>query len=157
MWQGYFTIAWRALRRDGRYAALNVVGLAIGIAVTLVIALFIQHKLSFDRFHNDADRIYRIVQQDSILGHPVATVPRGLPHHVENRFPEVEAATVLFRYGRNAVTYDGRTLFIDDRFGVDHHFFDIFSFEVLRGAPEEALARPGPAHRVHCAAHLWHG
>jgi putative ABC transport system permease protein len=144
MWQSYFTIAWRALRRDGRYAALNVAGLAIGIAVTLVIALFIDHKLSFDRFHDGADRIYRITQQDPRIG-PVATVPRGLPHRVESRFPEVEAATVLFRYGRNAITYDGRTLFIDDRFGVDRHFFDVFSFEVLRGTPEEALARPGQA------------
>ena len=144
MWQSYFTIAWRALRRDGRYAALNVAGLAIGIAVTLVIALFIDHKLRFDRFHDGADRIYRIVQQDPRIG-PVATVPRGLPHRVETRFPEVEAATVLFKYGRNAVTYDGRTLFIDDRFGVDRHFFDVFSFEVLRGAPEAALARPGHA------------
>jgi len=62
MWQSYFTIAWRALRRDGRYAALNVAGLATGIAVTLVIALFIDHKLRFDRFHDGADRIYRITQ-----------------------------------------------------------------------------------------------
>ena len=144
MWQSYFTIAWRALRRDGRYAALNVAGLATGIAVTLVIALFIDHKLSFDRFHDGADRIYRITQQDPRIG-PVATVPRGLPHRVESRFPEVEAATVLFRYGRNAITYDDRTLFIDDRFGVDRHFFDVFSFEVLRGAPEAALTRPGHA------------
>lgn len=75
----------------------------------------------------------------------VATVPRGLPYRVETCFPEVEAATVLFRYGRNAISYNGRTLFIDDRFGVDRHFFDVFSFEVLRGAAEAALARPGHA------------
>lgn len=143
MWQSYFTIAWRALRRDGRYAALNVAGLTIGIAVTLVIALFIHHKLSFDRFHDGADRIYRIIQQDSILGHPVATVPRGLPGRIVRDVPEVEHATAPSNYGRELITARGTPFFVENVLGADDHFFDVFSFKLLRGSAEQALAQPG--------------
>ena len=144
MWQSYFTIAWRTLRRDGRYAALNVAGVMIGIAVTLVIALFIHHKLSFDRFHEDADRIYRIIQRDHpIIEADVARVPRGLPGRIARDVPEVEHATALSNYDRELITARGTPFFVENVLGADDHFFDVFSFELVRGSAEQALSQPG--------------
>ncbi|MDZ4699981.1 MAG: ABC transporter permease [Rhodothermales bacterium] len=61
MLQSYFTIAWRSLRRQAGYAAINLFGLALGIACFLLAILFIRHEYSFDTYHPDADRLYRLV------------------------------------------------------------------------------------------------
>jgi putative ABC transport system permease protein len=63
MLRNYFTIALRGLRRRPGYAALNLVGLAVGMACCLLIGLYVQNEFSYDRFHPDADRTVRVVQR----------------------------------------------------------------------------------------------
>jgi putative ABC transport system permease protein len=145
MIRSYVTIAWRNLRRDAGYTALNGAGLALGLAASLVIALFIYHKLSYDRFHEAADRIYRVIQSDvpHIEG-GLAQVPYGLPQRIVDDVPDVEQATALRAYrGRNLLARGDVAVDVDNIFRVDAHFFDVFSFRVLRGAAGEALSQPG--------------
>lgn len=61
MFKNYFTIALRNLKRNKIFSLINIAGLAIGISASLVIYLIVQHELSYDKFHKDGDRIYRVV------------------------------------------------------------------------------------------------
>jgi putative ABC transport system permease protein len=63
MFKNYFKIAWRSLTRNKSYAAINVTGLAVGIAVCMVIFIIIQFQTSFDNFHSKKDRIYRVLTE----------------------------------------------------------------------------------------------
>src|SRR3989337_489730 len=63
MFKNYFTIAVRNLKRNKIFSLINIAGLAIGISASLVIYLIVQHELSYDKFHKDGDRIYRVVSK----------------------------------------------------------------------------------------------
>ncbi len=89
MLKNYLKIALRHLHRHKGYAFINIVGLAVGLAVCLVIGLFAQFKLSYDRFHPNADRVYRLYQAYEERG-DMATTPPGIAQVLETTFPEVE-------------------------------------------------------------------
>ena len=60
MWKNYLLIAWRTLKRDKLFAALNIIGLAIGVVACMLIYIYVQDELSFDAHHRKAGRIFRI-------------------------------------------------------------------------------------------------
>lgn len=115
MFKNYFTIAFRHLRRQKLYSVINILGLAVGIACFLIILIFIQHELSYDRFHTNADRIYRVVQQQPgsiYLGTDrFAVTPAPLASTLVQEFPEVKHAT--------SVDDGSALLSLDDR-----HFYE---------------------------------
>ena len=125
MLKNYLTIALRNLRRHKGYAFINIAGLGVGLAVCLVIGLFAQFKLSYDRFHPNADRVYRLYQaleeRDNI-----ATTPPGIAQALETTFPEVEQATVVHRPGRHLFTLDTDQFFVDQVIATDEYFFEVF-------------------------------
>ena len=138
----YLKIAYRNLVRRKSYAAINVLGLAIGLAACLVIGLFVRHELSYDRFHPNADRVYRVVHPspDGDGGQP--RVPPGLAQVVESRFPEVEHATEVSWPRTTLMALGAERRYVDDVVTADDNFFDVFPFELLRGNPEIVLAGP---------------
>ena len=142
MLTNYLKIAYRNLVRQKGYAFINVAGLAVGLAACLVIALFVRHELSYDRFHPNADRVYRVVQPapDGEGGQP--RVPPGLAQVVESRFPEVEHATEVNWPRTTLVALGGERNYVDDVVTVDDTFFGVFPFKLLRGNPKTALAGP---------------
>lgn len=136
MLRNYLTTAWRNLLRQRLYAVINVVGLALGMASCIVLYLYVQHELSYDRYHANAERLYRIVS-----GTSAATSLRLAPF-VENHFGEQVVAGRLTREARTFVgpggdlLREGRVLFADPS------IFEIFSFSVLQGDPAAALVAP---------------
>ena len=64
----YFKIAWRNIIKKPGYATINIIGLAVGMACSLLLLLWVAHELSYDRFHANADDLYRVVQDDALLG-----------------------------------------------------------------------------------------
>lgn len=144
MVQNYLKTAFRSVRRRPGTALINMAGLAVAIACSLVIFLFIRHELSYDRFHEKADRIYRLTferQRETGLVRVGTTAPPMGPAIVE-RFPEVERA-VRFRYAREVLLSHGDRRFYEDRlFYVDSTFFDVFTFPLRRGDPATALRDP---------------
>ena len=142
MLQNYVLVAWRNLRSRVGPTAINVVGLAVGLAACLLIGLWVQHEFSYDDFHPDADRIYRLASDVKLQDRALqkADAPAPLASVVENEIPEVVAAT-HFRH-REAVTIQRRGQAFADRSVVyaDSTFFNVFGgFELLRGSPETAL------------------
>ncbi|MEM9666413.1 MAG: ABC transporter permease [Bacteroidota bacterium] len=141
MLKNYGKIAWRNVRQHTGYTALNIAGLATGLAVCLLIALFVQHELSYDRFHANADRTYRVV---SGLGgeQRLSSSARLAPTLVAD-FPEVEyGLRISMHWPEVLVRHEGELRYEDQFFFVDSTFFDVFSFPLVHGDPATALTRP---------------
>ncbi len=144
MFRNYLKIAWRNLMKNKGYSAINIGGLAIGMACFLMIAMFIKHELSYDTYHENADNIYRVAhhyndndkQSKQIWGNaPVADALKA-------DFPDV-LETVKFS-GRSEVLlkYQERKFQEDNCFYVDETVFDVFSWPLLAGNPKTALVAP---------------
>src|SRR5687767_6088205 len=99
MIKNYFKIAWRNLLRYKGFSLINILGLAIGIACCLLVGLFIMDELSYDKYHNDAGSIYRVVKDfvnDDGSRLPDATTPPAIAIAIQDNIPEIDKVTRLF-------------------------------------------------------------
>ncbi len=146
MFKNYLKIAVRNLLKYKGYSVINIGGLAIGIACCLLIALWVVHELSYDRFHSNAGRIYRvaeifrddgkIVEESAGIPFPVGpTLREAFPNLKTARFYQTFEKVPLLRHGENSF-YEPRLFFTDST------VFDIFSFELVQGNPKTALTAP---------------
>jgi putative ABC transport system permease protein len=152
MFVNYFKIAYRNLLKHKGYSAINIVGLSLGLIVSLVIAFYVIDDLTFDSFHRDADRIYRVLTLENSGGSEMTySITAGpiIPASVEN-IPEVESGVRAFGMGRPLVAAGSvpiqemnQTNAIQLRgFITEPEFFDVFSFKILSGDRENALKTP---------------
>lgn len=141
MLKNYLKVALRNILRHKAYSAINISGLAIGMASSILILLWVQNELSYDRFHTGADQTYRITCDAS--GFKAAVNPAGMPAGLQAAIPEIKntvrlshQTTTLFDAG------DNRKFEETKGFYADSTFLDIFSFPLLQGDPKTALLRP---------------
>ena len=141
MFKNYLKIVFRNLIRHPGYSAINIAGLTVGLAAFLFISLWIQDELSYDRFHERADRIYRVVRADENGEASFArTAPLFAPTLRDN-FPEVEQA-IRIKPSGSVVRY-GENLFQENYFFfADPQVFDVFTFPLLQGNSKTALNDP---------------
>lgn len=145
LFRNYFKIAWRTLASQKAFAAINIVGLAIGMASCLVIFLFVWDEYQYDRFHAKADRIYRIVNHLSSDGRQLqmARTPPAYGPALKRTFPAVEQCVRLFAFGsKELVRYADKKFLEADILLADSTFFQVFSFPLLQGDPARALQEP---------------
>jgi putative ABC transport system permease protein len=140
MFRNHIKIALRNLLRYRGYSFINIAGLAIGIAASMLIILHVIDELSYDRFHPNADRIYRVVQEQRFEGvtQQVAVIgPPVLPAIVKD-YPEVELGVRTVR--RAWMTSRGDQKFTGQRIMfADSGFFDLFGFGLIRGDARTAI------------------
>jgi putative ABC transport system permease protein len=145
MFKSYLKIAFRNLWTHKGYSFINIAGLAIGIACALFILLWVQDELSYDRFHANAKTLYR-VEQDQNSGQGKfhhSSTPYGLRSALKAEIPEIREATRVAG-GRTFLIRRGETAFFESRvLAVDPSFMKMFSFPIVRGDSETALAGPG--------------
>ncbi|MFD1144343.1 ABC transporter permease [Larkinella insperata] len=144
MIQNYFKIAWRNLVRNRAFSAINIVGLALGLATCLLISLFVLDEVSFDRFHEKSDRIVRVVFRGTVQGGKMneAHVMPPVAHTLRADYPEVQEATRL-RQGGMPQFLVGDKLFNEESMAfADSNFFQVFSFPLVQGNPKTALSQP---------------
>jgi len=144
MYKNYFTIAWRTFTRSKGYSFINISGLAIGFSACLLIALYVQHELSYDQFHQKADRIYRVDNElkfgDNHLDLAVTNPLFGETAKAE--FPQIEQTTRLRWYGSFLVK-KGEINIREDRVGwADSTLFEVFTLPMVHGNPKTALTEP---------------
>lgn len=142
MLKSYFAAALRNLFRDRAYAAINLFGLALGFAATLLIGLFVRHELSYDRAYPDSDRTYRLSMD--IKGASSTSLAVSDPRFAEALeldFPEVEFATRLRPAGGYLRQGDVEIWKPDTR-RADPDFFRMFPPRVVSGDADAALAKP---------------
>ncbi|MEQ9466379.1 MAG: FtsX-like permease family protein [Ekhidna sp.] len=146
MLKNYFNVALRNLFKHKFYSLINILGLSIGLTCFLMISLYVVDELSYDSFHSDADRIYRMDFTGNINGSEfitaLASAPAGPTMPIE--FPEVEDATRLRSSGNWIIKKkDTENAYNeDDVVYADKNFFTFWDFELLNGNPETCLERP---------------
>jgi putative ABC transport system permease protein len=144
MLRNYLTIALRSLKRQPGYTAINVFGLAIGLAACLLIGLYVRDELSYDRHHTQADRIVRVAM-DIVNGRTLEVTPTIVGPAFERTFPEVEESVRLYDIGRyNSVVVRRADRAFQERhfFYADSTVFEVFTHPFVEGTPDEALTRP---------------
>jgi len=141
MLKNYFIIATRTLSRNKIFSLINISGLTIGILSCLFAALFLREEFSFDRFHTDADRIYRVSFDNYDQQGPYATTPLPVGPALQEEIPDIQAMTRVQTI-TNYLTRFGENAFFEQMTVVDSGFFRVFSFRLLRGDPGKVLAGP---------------
>lgn len=144
MFVHYVKVMVRHLQRQRAYASINIVGLAMGLAVSLLILLYVKDELSYDRYLDHADRLYRVTFEgsDNDASIRIATTEAPLAATLVAQFPEVEQATRLRPAGPTLITDGERTFYENRVYFADSTVFDLFSFPFLFGNPQTALTQP---------------
>jgi putative ABC transport system permease protein len=142
MFKNYLKVSLRTLRRQKEYTLINVLGLALGIACSLLILLFVRDEWTHDAFHENADSIYRVNMEWKSDGvrQRWADTPVPLAPALADAFPEIEHATryyLAFTAARHEQVTEYEMLSF-----VDASFFQMFSFPFLHGAPQAAFPNP---------------
>lgn len=148
MWKNYLNTMLRGIWRHKAYSLINIFGLAIGLACCLLILLYVQFELSYDRFHAKADRIYRVSLHAVLAGNQIEAVtsPYPLAQTLVRDYPEIETAGRFRQFFRDTLVAvnDGAIRFQEPRiFHADPALLDIFDFQFLAGNPATALVDPG--------------
>lgn len=141
----YFKSAVRNLSKHPGFTAINLIGLAVGLTVTLQIFLFVQHELSYDSFHDRSEDIYRVTLDGNFSGTklnaPVTPAPMAATLVAD--FPEIEVATRIFPFTSKLMVRKDDVSFLEDKVMiVDSTFFDVLTFPFLQGSASSALNRP---------------
>jgi putative ABC transport system permease protein len=147
MIKNYLIIAWRSLRKHFTYSAINILGLSLGFATFILLATWIRHELSFDRFHEKSKQIYRASMEYSFGGQTAKTAvsPTALLPTLQKNFGEIETGVRTYNpsaWNPFIVRKDDK-LFQEGKFYyADSTFFKVFSFRLLKGNPETVLTAP---------------
>ncbi|MDE2728121.1 MAG: ABC transporter permease [Gemmatimonadota bacterium] len=145
MLRNYLSVALRNLRRHPAYSLINIAGLAIGMATCVLILMYIQDELGYDRYHPHADRVYRIVDDIESGGQTVQTAgtPTGWGPALRRDFPEIELL-VRIRGTETAWLVDlGNTIYYERKvIWAEPELFEMFDMPLVLGDPETALAEP---------------
>ena len=145
MFWNYVKIAWRNIKRYKGYSFINIFGLAIGLACCILILLWVQDELNYDRFHTNADDLYRIVTEfhkTEPLTHywPVCA---PLAPALREEYPEIVKATRFSRLRRGQLVKYRDKNFLEPQICLtDPDFFTMFTFLFLEGDPQTALSNP---------------
>jgi putative ABC transport system permease protein len=144
MLKNLFRVALRNLWRNKATSFIHVLGLALGIATFLLIVLFVQRELSFDRFNKKADRIVRVIFHGRMNGAEIkeANVMPPVAAALKADFPEVLDAVRLTSDGVHRITYGDKTFREDNLAFADSNFFRLFTLPLLEGNPQTALVQP---------------
>ncbi len=145
MLKNYLKVAWRNIKKHKGYSFINIAGLAIGMACFIVILLYVLNECSYDTYHQDVDRIFRVALEiDSNSGSTkyAMNVPPVGPALQED-FPQVEYAARVFYYHSKRIVKHGDKIFYEDGFVyADQDIFNILTIPFIHGNPENSLSQP---------------
>ena len=147
MFGSYFKTTIRNLKQGKGFSFINIAGLAIGMAVCILILLYVQDELNYDSFHEFKDRIYRVErgyldEDGSPRGGYPSAAPSFAPFLVQD-FPEIEHAVRLFQLSGAMFSYRERS-FVEERvFFAEHDIFQVLTLPLIKGDPDRALQEPG--------------
>ncbi len=139
----YIKVTLRKIRQHKIYSFINIFGLAVGMSCCILIMLFVQDELSYDRFHENADRIYRITSHWEREGREFhyATTRSQMGPDLIQEIPEITNAVRLVKHNWFVVEFEEKRLTTDPTFA-DPSLFEVFTFPLIRGSKENALAEP---------------
>jgi putative ABC transport system permease protein len=159
MFKNHLTIAQRIIRRHKGFSFINIAGLSVGLSAALIIALYVRHEMSFDRHHENLNRIFRVCvslgEQDNWRG--AFTVP-PMAAAMKDEFPEVEETVRMSPWPRNYLIRTGEKAFLEKGLiFADGSIFRVFTLPVILGDPEAALTQPFTVVLTHQTAQKYFG
>lgn len=147
MFKNYLKVAYRNILRQRGISFISILGLAIGMTACLFITYFVRYEKSFDEFHLNKDRIYRLRyertdQEGEAVRFASCCPPAGL--QIRKNYDEVEKVARIFRYRATVSHFENR--FIEDRmYFAEPDFFHIFKYKFIAGEPESGISEPNTA------------
>lgn len=144
MFKNYLKIAFRHLLKNKGYSAINIVGLTVSFACCLIIGLYVQNELSYDRYHDKHERLHRLVYQSAgdNFTDGMAKVGELWAPEAEATIPEVENSCRFVFYGQTLVTKGSEQYYESGGLLTDSTVFELFSWKLLKGDPKSALTEP---------------
>ena len=134
----------RNITKDFGYSSLNIIGLTIGIASALFLIIYVSDEVSYDRYHEKADRIYRVSshirETDDEFTWIVAQIPFG--PQVMLDYPEIQASVRFIDFNRAPFKYNDKEFYEENFFYADTAVFDVFTYKFIKGDPKTALIEP---------------
>lgn len=143
MIRNYLKIAIRNLARNKTYSAINIFGLALGVACCLLLALYIQDEVSYDKHHERAEDIYRIVThfQSDMMINKSGTASPPIAMTMKDEIPEVETAVrAIPSFDQSLIRYEENLFYEPNAYIADSTLFDVFSYDLKEGHAKKALA-----------------
>lgn len=141
MFKNYLAVALRNILRNKMFSVVNILGLAFGMGSALLIFLWINDEMGVDKFHADADRIYRVMENQKYTDGRLftfASTPGPMAPFIKDKYPEITLASRFTWPVNELFQYEDKAFFDEGRW-VDQDFLQIFSFKVLSGNIETAL------------------
>ena len=145
MFRNYLKIAWRNLSRNKAYSAINIGGLAVGMAATLLIFQYVAFERSYDRFHEKSDRIFRVKAEryeKGVLSTEWAGGPFAVGNHLKAAFGEVEEYAKVNIRNNLFLEVNDRKYKVEQGAFATPSFFTVFSYPLLSGDQKTALTEP---------------
>ncbi|MFC1726393.1 ABC transporter permease [candidate division KSB1 bacterium] len=144
MLRNHIKITFRNIFKNKVFSFINIFGLAVGMAVCILIMLWVQDELSYDRFHANIDNLYRIFERQEYSGQTFyfSDTPGPLAKALKDEFPEVLYSTRILYAGEKTFYYEDKIYTEDGLRYVDPDFLEMFSFKVISGSKSELLRNP---------------
>lgn len=138
----YLKVSYRDLKRNKTFTGINLFGLIAGMTVSLLMLQYVLFETSFDDFNDDADRMYRVIndryQNGELVQHGAITYPTIGPT-MQADFPEIESYTRMTFSNPNFISFEEEVYRTDDYLIADEHFLTFFSYGMIKGEPAECL------------------
>ena len=145
MFRNFLLLAVRNFFKNSTYSIINIFGLSVGLASFIMLMLLVKYEMSYDSFHNDHKRIYRVEQLVSLADDQDTwnQLPAGVSVELENNYPEIEEAIAIREvWGEYLSTSKERTFLEPKGFYANPDVFDLFSYKFISGNKETALDAP---------------
>src|SRR3989339_1970536 len=149
MIKSYLTIALRNLKKHKAFSMINILGLTIGMVVCILISLFVRFELSYDKFHKNYERIYRVEYNNPLFTdatHVGLVCPAILAPTLKKNYPEVETVTRIldpsWSQPKVLMQYKDKQFYEEKYLSIEQNFFEMFDFEFIKGNSKNALTNP---------------
>ena len=142
MFKNYLKVAFRSLNKNRAYAIINILGLALGLTVTILVFLFVKNETSYDKHWDGYERIYRTGLNAALMGQKINAPisPSPMANAFRTEFTNVETATRIQARGQEVLLrYDQTKIYIQRYVRADSSFFKVFDYEFVHGDPNTAL------------------
>lgn len=159
MWKNYLKIAYRNVLKSKVYSGINILGLSLGMAASILILIYIVDELSYDKFHPNAELIYRVGMQGSMNGNEfdMPFSPAPMAQAIKDEIPEAADAIRLGLFRTMPVRYEEKSFTEPITLVADPNFFDFFGFDLVKGDPKTALVGPNRVILTESAAKRYFG
>jgi putative ABC transport system permease protein len=144
MIRNFITISLRSIMRSKVYSFINIAGLSIGVSCCLLLALYIEDEMSYDKHHRNGENIYRVLSSIGIdkTNHTMGTTSAPIVWGIKDEVPEFEQVTRLLNppgVDLNLIRYDNNQFYEPNGYIADSTVFDIFAYDFIEGNPRKAL------------------